>query len=177
MVITKASQHLVAPASAYFFDTNVWLFIYGPIAGTNQRKQVVYSRLLKDIISHKATIFVSSLVLSEYINAVLHIGFKQWKRVSGNINANFKTDYRPTADYLDRLNEATLQVQEILKVCSRRPDDFHIVNIDTILSSMNQNADYNDAYYIHDCEKIGLKLVSDDTDMQRVTSPITLITA
>ena len=177
MVLTKVSQHIVAPNSAYFFDTNVWLFIYGPVAGTDKRKQAVYSRLLKDIISHKATIFVSSLVLSEYINVVLHIGFKQWKRTSGNINAHFKHDYRVTADYLDRLNEAVLQVKEILKVCQRRPDDFHIVNIDKILSSMNQNADYNDAYYLHDCETIGMKLVSDDADMQEMQGTITLITA
>ena len=177
MVITKASRHVVAPNSAYFFDTNVWLFIYGPVAGTNQRKQGIYSRLLKDIISHNAVVFVSSLVLSEYINAVLHIGFKQWKRITGNTNASFKHDYRITDDYLDRLNEAILQVQEILKVCNKRPDDFHIVNIDSILGLMNHDADYNDSYYIHDCQEIGLKLVSDDSDMQNVQSPITLITA
>ncbi len=177
MVVTKVSQHVVAPNSVYFFDTNVWLFIFGPVAGTNRRKQDAYSRLLREIISHKATIYVSSLVLTEYINVVLHIGFKQWQRISCNNNANFKFDYRVTADYLDRLNEAVLQVKEILKVSQRRPDDFHIVDIDHILSSMNQNADYNDVYYLHDCEKIGMKLVSDDSDMQSLQGAITLITA
>lgn len=177
MQIDSVSKHIVAPNSAYFFDTNVWIYIYGPIASAEQKKQAIYSTLLRNIIDHKATIFVSSLVLSEYINAVLHIGFKQWKRATGNFNANFKFDYRITADYQDRLKEAVLQVQEILKVCERRPDDFHIVNIGVILASMNQNADYNDAYYIHDCEKIGMKLVSDDSDMKNVQSAITLITA
>lgn len=177
MVVTKASQHVVAPRGVYFFDTNVWVFIYGPIAGVDQKKQVAYSRLLRDILDHKATIYVSSLVLSEYINAVLHIGFNLWKRKTGNINARFKSDYRITADYLDRLNEAILQVQEILKVSERRPDDFHIVSINAILASMNQSADYNDAYYVNDCETIGMCLVSDDADMKNVQSCITLITA
>lgn len=177
MVVTKASQHVVVPNTAYFFDTNVWLFIYGPVAGTNKRKQSVYANLLKEIISRKATVFVSSLVLSEYINAVLHLGFKQWKRSTDNVNANFKTDYRNTKDYSETLTDAIQQVQAILSVCKKRPDDFHIVNIGNILQSMGQNADYNDAYYVHDCEKIGMNMVSDDTDMQNMQSAIFLITA
>lgn len=177
MVVTKVSRHQVAPNSAYFFDTNVWLLIYGPMAGTTPRKQAIYSNLLRDIINRKAQIHISSLILSEYINFVLRFGFRQWKRLTGNVNAEYKKDYRVTQDYKDRLADAVLQVQDILQVCTKRPDDFHIVDIDSILASMNQNADYNDAYYLHDCEKMGLILVSDDGDMQNVQSKITLVTA
>ena len=177
MVVTKVSHHQVAPHRGYFFDTNVWLYIFGPIAGTCEKKQSAYSNLLREIISHKASIHVSSLVLSEYINAVLHMGFNKWKRTPDNINANFKHDYRVTPEYKDTLADAIQQVQAILQVCQKRPDDFNIIDINSILASMNQNADYNDAYYLHDCEKIGLILVSDDADMQNMNSTITLITA
>ena len=177
MVVTKLSQHQVAPHNGYFFDTNVWMFIYGPIAGTNSKKQSIYSKLLRDIISHKASIHISSLVLSEYINAVLHIGFNQWKRATCSVNANFKRDYRVTQDYNDKLADAILQVRAILGVCEKRPDDFHIVDINRILALMSKGADYNDAYYLHDCEEIGLILVSDDSDIQKMQSKITLITA
>lgn len=177
MVAIKASTHVVAPRSAYFFDTNVWLLIYGPIASASRKKQDIYSKLLKDILSHDAIVYISSLVVSEYINAVLHIGFRQWKRITSNTNANFKIDYRKTQNYKDTLEEAIREIREILNVCHKRPDDFHIVDIDSILTSMNQDADYNDAYYINVCESINLKLVSDDADMQSVPSRITLITA
>lgn len=177
MVVIRVSQHKVAPHSGYFFDANVWMFIFGPIAGSSPKKQSIYSALLKNIISHKAKVYVSSLVLSEYINAVLHIGFNQWKRATDNVNAVFKRDYRATQDYKDTLADAIRQVQAILDVCEKRPDDFHIVDIHRILASMDQNADYNDAYYIHDCEKVGLMLVSDDTDVQMIRSKIKLITA
>lgn len=65
MVVAKISQHEVSPNSAYFFDTNIWLFIFGPVASTNKRKQSIYSQLLKNILSRNAVVFVSSLVLSE----------------------------------------------------------------------------------------------------------------
>lgn len=177
MVVTKIEEHVVISANAYFFDTNVWIFIYATIAGADKRKQSVYSGLLKDIQSRNATLFVSSLVLSEYINAVLRMGFNHWKRVTGNVNADFKRDYRSTDDYQTTLEDAVLQVKEILKVCVKRPDDFHIIDIDSVLASMNQDADYNDAYYIKDCEKLKMKFVSDDSDIQKVDSTITLITA
>lgn len=163
--------------NAYFFDTNVWMFIFGPIAGADKRKQSIYSNLLREIQSRKATIFISSLVLSEYVNAVLRLGFRSWKRRTGNQNADFKTSYRCTDDYQSTLEDAVLQVQEILKVSERRPDDFHLVDINNVLASMNQKADYNDAYYIRNCERQKMKLVSDDADMQNVDCVITVITA
>ena len=177
MVLTKADKHLVSSNNSYFFDTNVWIFIFAPIAGADKKKQSAYSSLFKDIQSKNATIFISSLVLSEYINAVLRMGFKQWKRVTGNVNADFKRDYRSTDDYQTTLEDAVLQVKEILKVCVKRPDDFHIIDIDNVLASMNQDADYNDVYYIKDCEKLKMKFVSDDSDIQKLDSTITLITA
>ncbi len=177
MVVTKVDKHVVSSTNAYFFDTNVWIFIFAPIAGADKKKQSVYSSLLKDIQSRNATIFISSLVLSEYINAMLRMGFKQWKRVTGNVNADFKRDYRSTDDYQTTLEDAVLQVNEILKVCDKRPDDFHTIDIDSVLASMNQDADYNDAYYIKNCENQKMKFVSDDLDIQKVNSSITLITA
>lgn len=177
MEIIKVNKHKVLPANVYFFDTNVWVFIFAPIAGTDKRKQSCYSKLLKEICSLDATIFVSSLVLSEYVNAVLRIGFKQWKNSNGIQNADFKFDYRVTNDYLTTLKDAVCQVEEILKICKKRPDDFHIIDLKSVLDQMNQNADYNDSYYVKDCEKMHMIFVSDDTDIQKIQSSIKLITA
>lgn len=177
MVVTKIDKHVVSATNAYFFDTNIWFFIYGPISGYERTKQNAYARLLKDIQSRNATIYISSLVLSEYINTVLRKGFRQWKRETGNVNADFKSDYRNTDDYQTTLEDAVIQVKEILKMCTKRPDDFQIIDINSVLASMNQDADYNDAYYIKVCEKQKMKFVSDDADIQKVNSSITLLTA
>ena len=55
MVVTKVDKHVVSSTNAYFFDTNVWIYIFAPIAGADKRKQSVYSSLLKDIQSNTLT--------------------------------------------------------------------------------------------------------------------------
>jgi len=115
-------------------------------------------------------------VLSEYINTVLRIGFKQWKN-NGNYNADYKRDYRNTDDYKDTLADAIAQVEDILKITQRRPDDFNAMDINAILAAMSQSSDYNDSYLVKCCEHANIKFVSDDRDIISINSPITVIQA
>lgn len=178
MDIVKIANHKVSPLNSYFFDTNVWLFIYGPVAGTNVRKQDAYSALLRDIIDLKATIYISSLVLAEYINAVLRIGFLNWKQKTRNTTADYKRDYRPTEDYNNTLKDAISQIEDILKITQKKPDDFNSINISDVLGRMSNKADFNDVYIAKACEcRSSVKLVSDDTDLQSLGINVMLITA
>ena len=175
MAITKINDCVVSPNSAYMFDTNVWLYIFGPVAGAGTYRQRVYSRLLSDIISRKAGLFITSLVVSEYINRVLRIGFDNWKVATRNPLADFKRDYRSTDDYADALADAKLQIREILNLCNRYPDGFNAVDIDSVLNMMGQSADYNDSYLVLCCKNRNIKLVSSDKDLQKISSGIELI--
>lgn len=176
MKIIKVNQHNPNQSFGYLFDTNVWLYIYGPVAGSNAKKQQIYSNLLNSILERKAVIFITSLVLSEYINRVLRIGFQQWKN-NGNYNADYKRDYRRTDDYKDTLADAIAQVEDILKITQRRPDDFNAMDINAILAAMSQSSDYNDSYLVKCCENTNIKFVSDDRDIISINSPITVIQA
>lgn len=176
MDIVNVSDHVVSPAFTYLFDTNVWLFIYGPLAGTQRRKQSRYSALLRQIIDRKATVFVPSLVLAEYFNAVLRISFQQWKRKNNCVNAEFKKNYRPTEDFRLAMDDAISQVKEILSTAQQKPDEFQRINMEEILSSIAQSADYNDVFLAKTCEITpGLKFVSDDADIRNLQMRITLI--
>ena len=176
MEIIKVNQHNPNQSFGYLFDTNVWLYIYGPVAGSNAKKQRIYSNLLNSILERKAVIFITSLVLSEYINRVLRIGFQQWKD-NGNYSADYKHDYRATDDYKDNLADAIAQVEDILKITQRRPDDFNAMDINAILAAMSQSSDYNDSYLVKCCENANIKFVSDDRDIISINSPITVIQA
>lgn len=176
MKIIKVNQHNPNQSFGYLFDTNVWLYIYGPVAGSNTNKQRIYSKLLNSILERKAVIFITSLVLSEYINRVLRIGFQQWKN-NGNYNADYKRDYRGTDDYKENLADAIAQVEEILKITQRRPDDFNAMDINAILAEMSQSSDYNDSYIVKCCENANIKFVSDDRDIININSTITVIRA
>lgn len=177
MEIIKISDHQPNQTYAYLFDTNVWLYIYGPVAGTNTWKQKKYAQLLQSIIDRKATIYITSLVLAEYINRVLRIGFGQWKDDNNLYTVDFKHDYRNTDHYKDVLADAIAQVDEILKISQRRPDDFNAIDISEVLQSMEQSSDYNDSYLVKCCERGKMKFVSDDNDISNIKSPITLIKA
>lgn len=80
MKASKIKDVQVGAMDSYFFDTNVWMFLFAPLAGSKASKQRTYSKLLGEIMSRKATVWINSLVVAEYVNAVLRLEFKQWKR-------------------------------------------------------------------------------------------------
>ena len=173
--INKIDSYEVKSGESYFFDNNVWMLLFSPIANSKQQSQRKYSRLLSEICSRNGMIFVSSLILSEYVNSNLRLSFNLWKKRSGNIFADYKRDYRPTQEYRDEVAAVESQVKDILKIAVRKPDDFNSINIDSILENMG-NSDFNDEYYIRLCELNNLKLVTDDSDMLGTQCNVEIIT-
>ena len=173
----KTSDYTVSGNDSLFFDTNVWLHIYGPIAKTRTKEQQEYSSILRQALSRNAVIFITSQVISEYINVVLRMGFKSWKSQTGEINAQYKDDYRPTQHYLDTLQDAKDQVNTILAttIVQKLPDSFNSLSVDSIMNRMDSFCDYNDSYFIALCEKGTMTMVSDDADMKKIDCNISLI--
>ncbi|MBP3198033.1 MAG: PIN domain-containing protein [Butyrivibrio sp.] len=177
MATCKIAKYTVGTNEEFFFDTNVWMFIFAPLAGAKQEKQRVYSGFLKDIISRGDTIWINSQVVAEYINRCLRMEFDQWKKQTRNPLADYKRDFRPTEDYQSALKSAKSLISVILQKCTRHPDDFHRIDINAIISSMGASCDYGDAIMIELCQRKKFKLVTDDADMTKNELPITVITA
>ena len=173
----RIKDHEVSPSYAYLFDTNVWLFLYGPIAGTSSGKQKVYSELLNDVTSRGATVYTTALVLSEFINRYLRIAFESWKQQQKDGSLQFKKDFRPTQEYRDQLALACFSVREILKVAEKYPDNFNATDVPRMLDRLSPACDYNDMYLVTSCEQGGFKMVSDDKDFEEVDSKVAFITA
>lgn len=178
MKTSNIRNYKVCSNQSYFFDTNIWMFLFAPIAGTNQYKQKQYSRLFNDILTCRSTIFISSLVIAEYVNAVLRLGFFQWKRENcyPGVEVDYKRDYRPTDAYLDSLQEVKIQVKEIMKVARNFPDDFNTIDVDSLFSLMDGKCDFCDAYIEDLCCKHELRLVTDDRDIASAEHQFTVIT-
>lgn len=179
MATCKIIDHKVSPFNSYIFDTNVWIYLFAPLAGSKKYKQKVYSKLLADILSRKAIIWISSIIVSEYVNAVLKLAFKQWMRNNNLYNADFKHDFRPTADYKTALADVNAQVTDILSICERRPDDFNHIDVSAIVNSMNTfSYDFGDSMIVDVCNRNKeIHLVSDDSDITEANLPFTIITA
>lgn len=176
MTADKIKRVTVSPTDSYFFDTNVWMYIFAPLANAKKIKQSGYSAFLGEILSRKATIWINSLVVAEYVNAVLRLEFKQWMKQHQYHNADFKHDFRPTTEYQYALEAVKLQVADIMKIAQKRPDDFHKIDIDKILVSMGSILDYGDSIFVETCAQNNMTLVTDDSDIAALDLPIKVIT-
>ena len=177
MATINISNYEVGSDEEFFFDTNVWMFLFAPLAGAKRSKQQAYSKLLGDIVSRGATIWINSQVVAEYINRCLRMEFEVWRKDPQNCFATFKKDFRQTEDYKLTLRDTKSQVSAILQKASRYPDDFHTVDVDAIISSMGSSLDYGDAVIVDLCKRKKYKLVTDDSDMTKANLSFTIITA
>lgn len=177
MATCKISNYTVGPTEEFFFDTNVWMFIFAPLAGSKSDKQKVYSGLLGEILSRGATIWINSQVVAEYINRYLRMEFNQWKDQNQLPNADYKRDFRPTQEYVAALASAKSLISAILQKCTRQSDDFTAIDVEAIIKSMGVSCDYGDAIIIDLCKRKKYKLVTDDGDMTKTTFSFDVITA
>lgn len=165
--LNDVKKHQVKSGDNYFFDNNIWIFLFAPIANSNKNKQQTYSSLLSSIQTAKATIFISSLVIAEFANFCLRLSFKQWKEKNGKYDADYKKDYIPTTHYKDAVEDVKSNIEAIQKITEKRPDDFNALEMKKILKHTS-NIDFNDSYYAEFCALNKLKIVTDDKDFGKL---------
>jgi len=176
--VERIRDFKVKSGDCFFFDNNVWMFLFSPISGANSTQQITYSNLLKNIQTAKAAIFINSLVVSEYINRSLKLNYSLWRDrefKSGNRFVDYKRDYRPTEDFDNAQKEAYIEMSDILSIALRKPDDFNALKLNEVMNA--KGMDFNDAYYAVFCKLNRLILVSDDKDLQNCPLDITILTA
>lgn len=176
--VEKIRDFKVKSGDHFFFDNNVWMFLFSPISGVNSFQQKVYSNLLRDIQSAGATIYINSLIVSEYINRSVKLNYSLWRDrefKSGNRFLDYKKDFRQTLDFDAAQKEAYSEMSDILSIALRKPDDFNAINLEDVMKT--KGMDFNDAYYAYFCNLNRLVLVTDDKDLLNSHLNITILTA
>jgi len=152
----------------FFFDNNIWMYLFCPLGEYNKSRQNHYSALLKSVDSSKSTIYTSSLILSEFANRYLRLDFALWHRTNGNPNAKYKEDYVGTKRYLETVEEVKEALRKIIGLCEKHPDNFNSISVDNILTHFGE-VDFNDSYYIELASIKNWKIVTDDQDFIKYT--------
>lgn len=147
----------------FFFDNNVWMYLFCPLGNYNINKQKNFSSFLQSVTTSRSTIFINSLILSEFTNRYLRIDFDLWKNENSNYDAEFKKDYVGTTRYQDTVKEIKRNINQILKFCEKSSDNFNAVDLDKILEHLS-HIDFNDSYYLEFANISNLKIVTDDRD-------------
>lgn len=177
--MTKSNINTYNPSSQdnFFFDTNIWIFLFCSIGNHKPSKQKVYSGFFSRLRERNASIFINSLVLSEFCNVWLRIEFDTWKKQTINVGkTNFKKDFVGTPKYNQTIEDIKYAIQQILAVTLKCSDEFNSINFVNVINQFGK-ADFNDAYYAVLAEKKSWKIVTDDGDFDKLTIPtLTIIT-
>lgn len=178
MATIKIQDFKIGFSDQFFFDTNVWLLLFGTIADFQNSDQKKYSKLLEDLIIKDKPIFISSMVISEYANVLLRRDFDQWVSSEKIINAKFKADFVGSRAYENSVEVIKKSINKILKLPNIQAvsDSFHCINIDNVQENL-KNVDFNDAYIFELSKLNNYKIVTNDKDFQKLDSKIDIITS
>ncbi len=157
------SKYQPKSGDSFFFDNNVWIFIFGAIGNYNLPQQKTYSNFLSASQSVGATIFTNSMILSEFSNRILRFNFQQWQKSSGIVQPDFKKHFIGTDRYKETVSEITLYINKIMRISERSTDNFNAININRVLRHL-EFIDFNDSYMIEMASIGSWKIVTDDGD-------------
>jgi predicted nucleic acid-binding protein len=177
MVKSKPNELSLDFTTELFFDTNIWIFLFGIVGDFKQTVQKEYSSLFDNVLSRNNTIYITSMVLSEYANVILRIEFKNWQKQQGRNDLKYKQDFVGTTIYQEKVELVKKQIEKILKLRNiiKLPDDFNAIRIDKVFEKFGP-ADFNDAYINEIVRVKGCVLVTDDGDFEAIFSGKTLVT-
>lgn len=174
MINIIRSQDFKAQADhKYYFDNNIWMYIFCPIGNYNQDFQIKSSRILSQIKSKGGSIFINHIVLSEFSNAYIRLEFNKWKSGITDGKNDYKKHFKITQLYQDTQIEILASLKRIIKL-TQQCNELVEEEIISVINNMSA-IDFNDSYYIELCKKENLKLVSNDIDFRTIDEDIDLI--
>lgn len=177
MASTNPKDYKVVYTDKFFFDTNIWLLLYGTIADFQKQDQKQYSAFLAEILSRGSSIYVSSIIISEFANVLLRKDFKQWVHTNKLIDQDYKKNFVGISEYTNSVSIVSNLINKILKLPGIIPlsDNFSSMDIIKVLKNF-EKIDFNDSYILELSEEKDLILVTNDKDFLKVSSSLTIIT-
>ena len=174
--VMDVETYIPQDGDKYFFNANIWLYFYCPIGNYNKNTISKYDGFLKRALNNDTTIYVSSLIASEIINAWLRLDFNILRR-NKTVRNDYKQDYRDSSHYLSAVKdiEAVFNNQ-LLKISKPLDDRATEISISDVLSGLSK-VDFNDSYYHHLAKLDNLLIVTNDADFAELDTGITILTA
>ena len=170
-MITDARTATYDAGHPVFFDANVWLSLYAPPSGGNDRWAEVYSSVFERIIANKVPVLMDATVLGEYINRYCRIEFQAYaeyrypdrKRTFKDFRTQDFETYKPIA------TDAASRVKEMLEIPTLRRinGDFAALDISSMLEEFAEGeSDWNDQQIVDLCQRNGCALLTNDADFK-----------
>ena len=177
MATIKLRDFEVGYTDQFFFDTNIWLLLYGTVAGFQANDQSQYAKLLEKLITRDSPIYITSMVISEFANVLLRRYFNQWITNNKFVDKDFKRDFVGIKEYENSVETITISINKIFKLPNLVivGDNFNAIDKAAILNNF-KIVDFNDAYNAQLANLNNYKVVTNDKDFQKIDSNIDVIT-
>lgn len=177
MAVTNIAKYKIGFTDQFFFDTNIWILLFGTVADYEKKDQQAYSSFLAELIDRDKGIYITSMVISEFANVLLRKSFNHWATKPENIGKKFKNDYVGSADYKSTVSTVSVLLKKILNLPNviKVGDNLNAINLQSIESNF-LIADFNDSYFVELAKINNYKIVTNDKDFQKLNGNIEIIT-
>lgn len=150
-------------ADRFLLDTNIWLYIYGPVAYPASLTDV-YSTALRKMRTSGSEIYLDVLILSEFINAFARWEYNQME--SSKKPKDFK-EFRRSEAFKPVAEEIAVNAKKIASMALRSDSLFKSVDIRALLTEYEAgDSDFNDLMLVETCKSKGLALITHDADFK-----------
>jgi len=175
--IINLNSYSPSKSDNFIFDTNIWLYLYCPLGDYKTLIIKKYENFLVKIIKANSTIFLSSLILSEFINRYIRLDFNIKNKIDPDKFSDFKKDYRTSPEFLVTVKalQATIR-QQIIKITKNISDDFNNYDLTYIINNVDK-ADFNDLCIEELSSISNYKIVTDDKDFKITSKSIEVLTS
>ena len=165
-------EHYAFKASdGLLLDANIWLFLYCPHGDPKAHGPAVYSAAFKSILAAKSRIYVSSIILGEFIYRYCRLAHGLLLAKSA-APEDFK-DFRRTAPFKKVATAVGDAARRVLKDARPINDDFTAIDVMRVLAEFEGGKqDFNDILIGEICRRNKLTLVTDDEDFSAQRVPI-----
>ncbi|CRZ34601.1 PIN domain-containing protein [Herbinix hemicellulosilytica] len=164
--IINAANYTPTSNDRLFFDCNVMMYIFYTAGSYSNNDIRIYTNIFNNAIRNKASIFIPSIFISEFVNSYIQAEYKRYIRINqlDKETFKFKYDYRQTDDYKDTIQDVSNIINNQLLIIGHKLDDiFSEIDISNIFNN-EQTFDFNDRYYIELAKKNNLKIITNDSD-------------
>lgn len=171
MAIINMNTHIPSEGEQYFLDCNVLMYNFYPNGAYASSLVADYSNFISSIINSNATICLTDMLISEFVNTYVQTEFhrlaslNQWSH-SKNY---FKNNFKKTQEYKDILREIKCILDRQLFPISKKVDiKFSEISFREIFNNP-KTFDFNDRYYGLSMENKAVYIVTNDADFSNIS--------
>ncbi|MBB5148641.1 PIN domain-containing protein [Ureibacillus thermosphaericus] len=173
--VHRIKNYSINKNDRFFFDANIWLYIYCSIGDYRKKLVDSYSDFFHEIKTTGGIIYTSSLLISEIANRYSRLEYEIAKKSDNNIE-DYKNDFRLNEKYKPIFENINLIIeQKILKNSVPLSDSFDEIEFPKFFDNPH-TYDFNDEYYCFLANKNNLKIVTHDRDFFNTKYDIEIIT-